>query len=455
MRSRASTAKVTGSVTDLEASGPVRRFRVVRATGTTDERRIEIVGGTLAQRVWPRPLLYRCLAPWLADLGDARPVKAWVIGGDDDVCSITRTVAARAAHRGQPGHQVQMKLYATLLSGKGQEQDAADRAKQTVQDDHWPELRVDLSLREPGEQVDLAAVHSCRSRDPRWRQAWDTVRPGGRLLLDHRPQHQPDGMVTVEGSGLLFEKRAESRDISAEAVGTHANQDSLINDHMALARSLARRFEGRGEAAEELRQVGLAALVSCARRFDPSRGVAFSSYATGSILGELKRHFRDRAWGMRVGRATQETYLEVNRARETLSQVNGRSPTIQEISRDIGVSEERVVEAMDAERGYWLASLDAPREDTGEAVELASIDEGFEKTLNRHQLEKLLPELSRRERVILERRFFRGWTQERIAEDIGVSQMQVSRLLSRTLAALRGGFGESEGPEGVVLSDHT
>jgi RNA polymerase sigma-B factor len=100
---------------------------------------------------------------------------------------------------------------------------------------------------------------------------------------------------------------------------------------------------------------------------------------------------------------------------------------------------------MDAERGYWLASLDAPREDTGEAIELASIDEGFEKALNRQQLEHLLPGLSRRQLVILERRFFRGWTQERIAEDIGVSQMQVSRLLARTMAALRGGFREVEG----------
>jgi RNA polymerase sigma-B factor len=402
----------------------------------------------LAQGVWPRPLLYGRLAPWLADLGEARPVEAWVIGGGDDVCSITRTVAARAAHRGQPGHQVTMKLYATLLSEKGQEQDAADGAQQAIHDDHWPELCIELRLREPPEQVDLAAVRASRSRDCRWRTAWDTVRPGGRLLLDHRPGQRPDGMLTIDPSGLLFEKRGESGDISAEGVGTHPRRNSLIVDHMALARSLARRFEGRGEAAEELRQVALAALVSCARRFDPSRGVAFSSYATGSILGELKRHFRDRAWGMRVGRSTQETYLEVNRARETLSQINGHTPTIPEIAKEIGVSEERVVEAMDAERGYWLASLDAPREDTGEAIELASMDEGFEKTLNRHQLEKLLPKLSQRERVILERRFFRGWTQERIAEDIGVSQMQVSRLLSRTLAALRGGFRESQGPEG-------
>lgn len=410
----------------------------------------------MTQGVWPRPLLYRRLAPWLADLGVARPVKAWVIGMEDDVSSITRTVAARAAHQSQPGRQMELKLYATLVRERGSKHKSAPSAEEAANDDHWPELSVDLQLSEPPEQVDLAVVHSGNGRRDRWHEAWETVRPGGRMLIDHAPPEQPDGMVKVDRSGLLFEKRDDSPDSSADAVSTQALQDRMVNDHMALARSLARRFEGRGEAAEELRQVALAALVSCARRFDPTRGVAFSSYATGSVLGELKRHFRDRAWGMRVGRSTQETYLEVNKARETLSQVNGRSPTIAEIAQEIGVTEERVLEAMDAERGYWLASLDAPREDTGEAIELASIDEGFERTLNRYQLEKLLPELSPRELLILERRFFRGWTQERIAEDIGVSQMQVSRLLARTLAALRGGFREAEAgseDEPVAASD--
>jgi len=399
----------------------------------------------LTQGVWPRPLLYRRLAPWLADLGVARPVKAWVIGMEDDLSSITRTVAARAAQRSQPGGQMEMQLYATLLQDPGRKGQVSSRAEEATHDGHWPELSVDLRLSEPAEQVDLAAVRSGKDAEGRWWRAWETVRPGGRLLLDRSPSSQPVEMVTVDRSGLLFEKSDGSKPVERNVIKAHALQDHLVNGHMALARSLARRFEGRGEAAEELRQVALAALVSCTRRFDPDRGVAFSSYATGSILGELKRHFRDRAWGMRVGRSTQETYLEVNRARETLSQINGRSPTIAEIAKEIGVSEERVLEAMDAERGYWLASLDAPREDTGEAIELASIDEGFEKALNRQQLEHLLPSLSRRQLVILERRFFRGWTQERIADDIGVSQMQVSRLLARAMAVLRGGFREVEG----------
>ena len=405
----------------------------------------------MTHAVWPRPLLYRRLAPWLADLGVSRPVMAWVIGAEDDLSSITRTFAARAAHRSQ-SNRMKLKLYATLPQAEGTSAEIADRADQATHDSHWPELDVDLQMGEPPEAVDLAAVHSERadgSRRASWRRAWDTVRPGGRLLLDRTVPHPADGMINLDQSGLLYEKAdgsagASTGNGSSTGFG-QVMQDRLVESHMALARSLARRFEGRGEAAEELRQVALAALVSCARRFDPDRGVAFSSYATGSVLGELKRHFRDRAWGMRVGRSTQETYLEVNRAREVLSQRNGRSPTIPEIAREIGSTEERVVEAMDAERGYWLASLDAPREDTGESIELASIDEGFEKALNRHQLEQLLPDLSSRELVILERRFFQGWTQERIADDIGVSQMQVSRLLARTLAALRTGFAEAEG----------
>ena len=399
--------------------------------------------------VWSRPLLYRRLAPWLAEQGLSRPVRAWVIGEQGDVESITRTVAARAAHSGDRCKQMEMRLYATVLSGetspKARSNGRGGKGTAGValdgMSDRWPELEVDMRTDEPEEQVDLVALRCGGAGSKRWRRAWECLRPGGRLLIDGQPPEQTDGMIRVDRSGMLYEKAGAS----SESVDEDRKrlQEQLVTDHIALARSLARRFEGRGEPADELRQVAMAALVSCAKRFDPSRGVAFSSYATGSVLGELKRHFRDRAWGMRVGRSTQETYLEVNRARETLSQINGRSPTISEIAREIGTTEERVLEAMDAERGYWLASLDAPRDETGESIELASIDEGFERALNRHQLELLLPELPRRERVILERRFFRGWTQERIANEIGVSQMQVSRLLAKTLADLRGGFARS------------
>lgn len=400
----------------------------------------------MTQGVWPRPLLYRRVAPWVAELGLSRPVKAWVIGVEDDLSSITRTVGARAAHRQPGGSHVELKLYASLLPTDGPSHrsgtEVEERAAEATHDDRWPELEVDLRMGEPGEQVDLAAVHSRDGRQSGWRRAWETLRPGGRLLLDRSPSKPPEAMITLDQAGLLFEKEARSDAPATELAP--AAQRRLVNDHMALARSLARRFEGRGEPTEELRQVALTALVSCSRRFDPGRRVAFSSYATGSILGELKRHFRDRAWGMRVGRSIQETYLEVNRARDTLSQQKGRSPTVSEIAHEIGSTDERVIEAMDAERAYWLASLDAPREDTGEGIELPSFDEGFEKTLDRHQFEQLLPGLSRRELMILERRYFREWTQERIANDIGVSQMQVSRLLARTLAALRVGFAKGD-----------
>ena len=383
---------------------------------------------------WPRPLLYRRLAPWLTEQGISRPVTAWVIGGENDLSSITRTIAARAAHSRDRAGRMEMRLYATLSADRS----SAAAAKSG---ERWPELSIEMRSGDPDEKVDLVALRCARGGSKRWERAWECLRPGGRLLIDREPPERGSGMIGLDGSGLLYEKAGGSQEKLAQE--RQRLQARLVADHMALARSLARRFEGRGEPADELRQVAMAALVSCAQRFDPTRGVAFSSYATGSVLGELKRHFRDRAWGMRVGRSTQETYLEVNRARETLSQINGRSPTIAEIAQEIGATEERVLEAMDAERGYWLASLDAPRDETGEAIELASIDEGFERSLNRHQLYALLPELSNRERLILERRFFRGWTQERIARDIGVSQMQVSRLLAKTLSDLRGGFALS------------
>ena len=392
------------------------------------------------QGAWPRPLLYRRLAPWITDQGLSRTVRAWVIGAEDDVSSITRTVAARASHTRDPGRHMGMRLYATLPACKSPDSPSIRLCGDTPAEG-WPELDLELRLDEPEEPLDLVALRCSRVGREHWSRAWNCLRPGGRLLVDGIPPEGPpgtEGMIRVDRSGLLFEKRgasAETGDVTRQRF-----QEQLVQDHMALAKSLARRFEGRGEPADELRQVALAALVSCARRFDPSRGVAFSSYATGSVLGELKRHFRDRAWGMRVGRSMQETYLEVNRAGGALSQTLGHSPTIAEIAAEIGTTEERVIEAMDAERGYWLASLDAPREDTGESMDPGSVDEGFERALNRHQLESLLPVLPARERLILERRFFRGWTQERIARDIGVSQMQVSRLLSNTLAELRGGF---------------
>ncbi|HUE61019.1 MAG TPA: hypothetical protein VMO88_15730, partial [Acidimicrobiales bacterium] len=141
----------------------------------------------MTQGVWPRPLLYRRLAPWLADLGVARPVKAWVIGMEDDLSSITRTVAARAAQRSQPGGQMEMQLYATLLQDPGRKGQASSRAEEATHDGHWPELSVDLRLSEPAEQVDLAAVRSGKDAEGRWWRAWETVRPGGRLLLDRSP----------------------------------------------------------------------------------------------------------------------------------------------------------------------------------------------------------------------------------------------------------------------------
>lgn len=216
-------------------------------------------------------------------------------------------------------------------------------------------------------------------------------------------------------------------------------EQQLIKDHLGLARALARRFAHRGEALDDLEQVAMLALVKVARRFDDSVGASFSTYATTSILGELKRYFRDHSWMMRVPRRTQETYLAFKRASEALEQDLGRPASIPELSAYVGVSDEEILEAMEAGRSFWPASLDtAPSEDAPAPIdELATDDEGFDLALDRHRLQELLPALDKREQLIINLLFFEGRTQQSVAERIGVSQMQVSRLLHRILANLR------------------
>ncbi len=181
------------------------------------------------------------------------------------------------------------------------------------------------------------------------------------------------------------------------------------------------------------------ALVKVSRRFDPSMGASFSTYATTSILGELKRHFRDHSWMMRVPRRTQETYLAYKKGSESLEQELGRPATVPEVAAHLGVGEEQILEAMEAGRSFWPASLDTPpAEGTYALVDTleAGTDE-FNLALDRQRLTELLPALERRDQTILGLLYFEGWTQQRVADHIGVSQMQVSRLLQRILVALR------------------
>jgi RNA polymerase sigma-B factor len=225
-----------------------------------------------------------------------------------------------------------------------------------------------------------------------------------------------------------------------------ALRDELIAANLDLARQLARRFANRGEPQDDLVQVASLALVKAVDRFDPDRGVAFSSFAVTSIVGELKRHFRDRGWAVRAPRRIQELYLELGHHIEQLSQELGRAPNVVELAKASNSSVDAVLEALEAGRGYRTSSLDAPdRDDQTLAESLGSDDPQFIHVDDRSVLARALQGLSERDQFILRLRFVDGLTQSEIAARLKVSQMQISRLLAASLQSLREAFAE-QGP---------
>ncbi len=232
-----------------------------------------------------------------------------------------------------------------------------------------------------------------------------------------------------------YEKFTEYR-----RTGDRALRNELVEEHMRLAEFLARRFAHRGEAADDLRQVALVGLLKAVERFEPDRGLQFSSFATPTITGELKRYFRDRGWAVRVPRRIQELHLELDRTVNDLSQELGRPPTPAEIAHRAGVLEEDVLESMEAGSLYRLASIDAGRADdessSSPAQRLGAIDPELVAVDDRVAVGEMLAVLPEREQKIVYLRFFEGLTQSEIAEQIGISQMHVSRLLVRSLETL-------------------
>ncbi|MEX1046229.1 MAG: SigB/SigF/SigG family RNA polymerase sigma factor [Actinomycetota bacterium] len=228
-------------------------------------------------------------------------------------------------------------------------------------------------------------------------------------------------------------------ELFARLPGDAKARDELVEIHRNLGGYLARRFAGRGEAADDLEQVAMIGLLKAVDGFDPTRGVQFATYATSMIVGELKRHFRDHGWAIRVPRKLQETSLQVNKLALELWQELGRGPTVTEIAERSGLSEDEVLEAMDAGRAYSTAPLDVPSEEGG-LTPADTIGEDDEQLLQAEGWVSIAPaleELHPRERQILYLRFFRDLTQTEIAEELGISQMHVSRLLSQTMKRLR------------------
>jgi RNA polymerase sigma-B factor len=223
-------------------------------------------------------------------------------------------------------------------------------------------------------------------------------------------------------------------------------RDELIEAHLGLAEYLARRFSNRGEPMDDLVQVASVGLVKAVDRFDPERAVEFSTYATHTIVGELKRHFRDKGWAVRAPRRMQELYLRLGKLVSSMSQEMGRSPTIPELAAEAQVSEEEVLEALEAGQAYRFTSLDAPAPGDGDSENLAAHlgeeDPELQDAEHRAALSPLIAKLPQREQTILHLRFFEGLTQSEIAAQLGISQMHVSRLLARSLAQLRGASDE-------------
>jgi len=216
-------------------------------------------------------------------------------------------------------------------------------------------------------------------------------------------------------------------------------RDELVHLHMPLVEYLARRFRGRGEPLDDLIQVGSVGLLKAIAGFDPSRGLEFSTYATPTVLGEIKRYFRDHAWTIRIPRRLQELGLSISKTIPVMSQELGRPPTVPEIAQSLNVSDEEVVEAMEAGRAYSPLSLDTPAGDDGEdqMARMGAEDDSIKLFEAWSTVKSLLAKLPVRERQVLQLRFVAGKTQTDIARELGISQMHVSRLLGKTLTFLR------------------
>jgi RNA polymerase sigma-B factor len=239
---------------------------------------------------------------------------------------------------------------------------------------------------------------------------------------------------------LLIELHELPEDDPARA----ALRERLVELHMPLVVYLARRFSGRNEPMNDLVQVGAIGLIKAIDRFDPGRKLEFSTYATPTILGEIKRHFRDTGWLVHVPRRAQELQTTLNAARADLSQELGRAPTVKELAERVEIDEEIVLEALDVGRAYSGVPLDVlatPGETVPEHPMLGVLDEGFEQVEQRELLRKAIAKLPENEREILLLRFIASKTQTEIASIVGVSQMQVSRLVARGLRRLRETLG--------------
>ena len=249
--------------------------------------------------------------------------------------------------------------------------------------------------------------------------------------------------MTRESDKVLLRRYHEEGDVSA--------REQLIEQYMSLVRSLARRYSYRGEQLEDLVQIGAIGLIKAIDRFDVNRGVELTTYATPNIIGEIKRHFRDRGWAVRVPRGLQELNIQLSRLLEEQTVQLGRSPTIAELAKAAGVQEEEVLDALETGQAYSTLSLSAPGgggdDDMDPLESLGTEEHQYEVSEDRAVLEPGFRVLDERERTILHLRFFEGLTQSQIAQQVGISQMHVSRLIRRSLEKIREEIASDEPAE--------
>lgn len=262
----------------------------------------------------------------------------------------------------------------------------------------------------------------------------------------HRSLHR-----TPKGKAAWDKDRTRELFRQYKATGDPEVRDQLIVSHLNLVRFLASKFKNRGEPLDDLIQVGTIGLIKAIDRFDPSRGLEFTTYATPTILGEIKRHFRDKGWSVRVPRRLQELSAKVNQANDELTNELSRSPSVEEIAKRVGASVDDVLEAMESSSAYSSVPLEgggsSDDDDAPSVIDhYATEDENLAASDDRIVLEDAIRDFSPREKDVIRMRFFEGMTQVEIAERLGISQVQVSRLLRRTLRRVQ----DKIDPEGLM-----
>jgi RNA polymerase sigma-B factor len=245
----------------------------------------------------------------------------------------------------------------------------------------------------------------------------------------------------------LMPKLAEHASLQREDPRRARLRDELVRGHLPVAQHIARRFSRRGEPEEDLEQVATLGLINAVDRYDPERGTDFLSYAVPTITGEVRRHFRDQAWSMRVPRRLKDLNVTLSSAMSQMSQTLGRAPNAAELAEYLDLPKEDVLEALEASNAYRSGSLDemlVDDPDSGTVSDLlGEADAALEQVEFQQALAPLLERLPQRERTIIMLRFFKNMTQSQIAAQVGISQMHVSRLLAKTLAQLRTELGEN------------